>query len=158
MARWNVAVLPALHVALGVVDDLDHRLAGIRRREGLGELSGDPEPHQRQRVGSPTYETSRTDDTAGCNGRPSPHQFWASADLPPGSCSSKRFLYWHRCLGSWDLGKGLAAIDDQALTGDEGGAGACEVDGGVADVAEFAEPAGGDDLLHLVEYFLAECS
>ncbi len=43
--------LPALHVALGVADDLDHRLARVGRAQRLGELAGDPEPHQRQRVG-----------------------------------------------------------------------------------------------------------
>ena len=49
-ALAHVAVLPALHVALGVADDLDHRLAGVRRAQRRGELAGDPEPHQRQRV------------------------------------------------------------------------------------------------------------
>ena len=47
----HVAVLPVLHVALGVADDLDHGLAGVRRREGLGELTGHPETHQRERLG-----------------------------------------------------------------------------------------------------------
>jgi hypothetical protein len=49
-ALAHVAVLPALHVALRVADDLDHRLAGIRRAERLGERAGDPESHQRERV------------------------------------------------------------------------------------------------------------
>ena len=49
-ALAHVAVLPALHVALGVADDLDHALARVRRAQRLGELAGDPEPHQRQRV------------------------------------------------------------------------------------------------------------
>jgi hypothetical protein len=49
-ALAHVTVPPAFHVALRVADDLDHRLARVRRAQRLGELSVDPEPHQRQRV------------------------------------------------------------------------------------------------------------
>ena len=52
-ALAHVAVLPALHVALRVPDDLDHRLARVRGAERLGERPADPEPHQRQRVVQP---------------------------------------------------------------------------------------------------------
>src|SRR4051812_19266005 len=52
-ALAHVAALPAFDVALGVADDLDHRLARVRRREGFGELAGDPESHQRQRLAHP---------------------------------------------------------------------------------------------------------
>jgi len=46
-------VLPALDAALGVADDLNHALAGVRRAQRLGELLVDPEPHQGQRVVEP---------------------------------------------------------------------------------------------------------
>jgi hypothetical protein len=49
-ALAHVAVLPALDVALGVADDLDHRFARVGRAQRFGELSADPEPHQRQRL------------------------------------------------------------------------------------------------------------
>ncbi|MDQ6849801.1 MAG: hypothetical protein M3070_07455 [Actinomycetota bacterium] len=49
-ALAHVAVLPALDVALGVADDLDHRLDRVRRGQRLGELAVDPEAHQRQRL------------------------------------------------------------------------------------------------------------
>jgi hypothetical protein len=49
-ALAHVAVLPALHVALRVADDLEHALARVGRAQRLGELPGDPEPDQRQRV------------------------------------------------------------------------------------------------------------
>src|ERR671923_2270470 len=48
-ALAHVAVAPALYVALGVADDLDHALARVRRAQGRGELAGDPAAHQRQR-------------------------------------------------------------------------------------------------------------
>src|ERR671923_2555864 len=47
-ALAHVAVLPALHVALRVADDLDHALARVGRAERLPELPGDPEAPQRQ--------------------------------------------------------------------------------------------------------------
>src|SRR5215210_3374086 len=50
-ALAHVAVVPVLYVALGVADDLDHALAGVRGAQRLREVAGDAEPHQRQRVG-----------------------------------------------------------------------------------------------------------
>src|SRR4051812_50187029 len=50
-ALAHVAALPALDVALGVADDLDHRLARVRRAERVGELAGAFEAPPRQRPG-----------------------------------------------------------------------------------------------------------
>ena len=57
-ALAHVALAPALHVALGVADDLDHRLARVRGGERRGEVAGDPQAHQRQGLPEPFAERS----------------------------------------------------------------------------------------------------
>ena len=49
-AQAHVAVLPALDVAAGAADGLDHRLARVRGGERALELAGDPEPGEGQRL------------------------------------------------------------------------------------------------------------
>src|SRR6059036_2303257 len=49
-AQRHLARRPALHVALGAADDLDHRLARVRRVERALEVAGDAEPGERERT------------------------------------------------------------------------------------------------------------
>src|SRR3954467_5659912 len=58
-AAAHVAVAPALDVALGVPDGLDHRLPRVRRARRLGELPADPEPDQRERLGQALAQQRR---------------------------------------------------------------------------------------------------
>src|SRR3990172_1681041 len=52
-AERHLARRPALDVALGAADDLDHRLAGIRRLERAFQVAADAEPGERQRLFHP---------------------------------------------------------------------------------------------------------
>jgi hypothetical protein len=49
-AQRHLAGGPALHVALGAADDLDHRLAGVGRLERALEVAGDAEPGEGERL------------------------------------------------------------------------------------------------------------
>src|SRR5436190_6366013 len=49
-AQRHLAGGPALHVALGAADDLEHRLARVRRLERALEVASDAEPGQGERL------------------------------------------------------------------------------------------------------------
>src|SRR6266571_6720954 len=49
-AQRHLARGPALDVALGAADDLDHRLARIRRLERALQVAADVEPGERERL------------------------------------------------------------------------------------------------------------
>src|SRR6266567_9147418 len=49
-AQRHLARGPALHVALGAADDLEHRLARVRALERALQVAADAEPGQRQRL------------------------------------------------------------------------------------------------------------
>src|SRR5205807_3983573 len=55
-ALAHVALAPALDVALGAADDLDHRLARVGRAQRLGELAGDPQAGEGERLLEPLGE------------------------------------------------------------------------------------------------------
>src|SRR6188472_4784206 len=55
-AQRHLARAPALHVALGATDDLDHRFAGVGALERAPERARDAEPGERQRLLHPFPE------------------------------------------------------------------------------------------------------